>query len=256
MRPLLHPLLAIGLTAANAWLGYGKFMHLANRIARAAVEVIQPRNTPFLPSVAIAVMPAWCAIEVAVYLLLALAANLPVRTLFGTRFDWTLIPRGVGLGVAEASLSMMIATVAFRLLAPLRDAQRGGDAALDYQTLGQGGWMRTYLSVFRSLPFPAAICIIALPLLSEELIFRATAIPLLLPLGIPPAVAISTVLFMAVQVPRLPSWYHAAGPVSGALVMGACNGLVFATQRNLLLPLIAHVTFLVVIMGRTPLRRE
>jgi hypothetical protein len=242
--PAVPPLVGLGVVVVDAWLGYGRFMILANRMARAAVRLFPPRDIPFFHGLAIAVMPSWCAIQVAVYLLLAWTLDLPLRTLFGERFDWTLIPRGILLGVAEASFSMVLATVALRVLAPLRQAQRGGDAALEYQTLGQSGWMRSYLYVFARLPLPLALLVVMLPLLGEELIFRATAIPLLLPLGVVPAVALSTLMFAAVQVLWLPSWYQAIGPVCGALVMGVCNGLLFAHEGNLLPLLIAHVVFL------------
>jgi hypothetical protein len=197
-------------------------------------------------------MPSWLVIQAAIYLLLAFLLGLPVRSLF--RFEWTLIPRGVLLGVAEASLSMLLATVALRMLAPVREAQNGGDAALEYQTLGQSGWMRTYLYVFARLPLPLALMTVMLPLLGEELIFRATAIPLLLPLGVLPAVVISTILFSAVQVLGMPSWYQAVGPVCGALAMGIGNGLVFAHDGNLLPLLIAHVTFMGMLIDRSRLR--
>lgn len=242
--PFGNPLLALGVVVADAYLGYRPLMHWANRLARWSVRIVRPRRTPFLQSCGVAVMPAWCAIQIGVYLVIAGVAGLPVLTLFGTRFDWTLIPRGVLLGVAEASCSMVLATAVFRLLAPLRQAQRGGDAAFEYQTLGQSGWMRSYLYVLSRLPLPLALGVVMLPLLGEELIFRATAIPLLLPWGVGPAVILSTLLFTAVQVLALPSWYQAAGPVSGALVMGAAHGLLFAEYDNLLPLLIAHVTFL------------
>jgi membrane protease YdiL (CAAX protease family) len=161
-----------------------------------------------------------------------------------------LIPRGILLGIAEGAFTMLIATAAFRLLAPLRQAQHGGNAALEYQTMGQGGWMRSYRDAFARLPPLLAYITVALPLMGEELIFRAVGIPVLLGLGLVPAIAISTFLFMAVQRLRLPSWYQAVGPVCGALVMGVGHGLIYARDGNLLLILIAHVTFLTFFMGR------
>jgi hypothetical protein len=251
----LHPFLGLAIIVAFAWLGYGEFMRVANRFARVAVEALEPQETPFINAIRIAVMPFWGGLLLIAYLLIALVVNLPVQSLFGKQFDWTVIPRGILLGMAEGSFTMLIATVAFRVLAPLRQRQRGGDAALEYQTIGQGGWMRSYRDAFERLPSPLAYAVVTLPLLGEELIFRAVGIPVLLPLGIAPAVAVSTILFMAVQLLRLPSWYQAVGPVCGALVMGVCHGFLFAVQGNLLLPLIAHVTFLVFFMGRKSLRQ-
>lgn len=248
----IHPLLGLALVVLSARLGYGHFMVLANQIARAVLGRIPPRNIPFLHGVGITVMPAWLAIQAAVYLLLATVLGLPVVTLF--RFEWTLILRGFFLGVAQASFSMLLATVAFRALAPLRDKQKEGNAALEYQTMSQSGWMRTYRNVFASLPLPLALVVVSMPLLGEELIFRATAIPLLFPWGIVPAVALSTLVFAAVQVLGLPSWYQAIGPVCGALVMGASNGLLFALTGNLLPLLIAHLTFLWVLMDPSRVR--
>lgn len=249
-HPNLNPFLAVMLVGTFAWLGYGEFMRLANYFARTAVEAIEPQEIPFIQAIRIAVMPFWGGILILTYLLLALAVGLPVARLFGSRLDARAIPIGFFLGIAEASFAMLIATAAFRALAPVRQAQKGGDANLEYQMLGQGGWMRTYRDAFDRLPGPLAYLVVAMPLFGEELIFRGAGIPLLLPLGIAPAVAISTALFMAVQLYRLPSWYQAVGPLCGALAMGICHGILYARQGNLLPLLIAHVTFLAMIMGR------
>jgi hypothetical protein len=250
----LHPVLGLAVVAADAWLGYGRFMLVANRMARRVVDRIPPRDIPFLHGLGIAVMPSWLVLQAGVYLLLAVPLGLPVATLF--RFEPSLVVRGVLLGVGEASCSMLLAQVAFRALAPVRQVQSGGDPALEYQTLGQSGWMRTYLYVFARLPLPLALLVVSCPLLGEELIFRATAIPLLAPLGVVPAVALSTLVFSAVQVKWLPSWYQAIGPVCGAAVMGLANGLVFAGSGNLLPALIAHVTFLGMLIDPSRLRDD
>jgi hypothetical protein len=248
----LSALLGLAVVVADAWLGYGRFMLVANRMARRVVDRMPPREIPFLHGLGIAVMPSWLVLQAGVYLGLAAVLGLPLAALF--RFEPSLVLRGVLLGVAEASCSMLLAQVVFRVLAPVRQVQRGGDPALEYQTLGQSGWMRTYLYVFACLPLPLALLVVSCPLLGEELIFRATAIPLLSPLGTVPAVLLSTVVFSAVQVKWLPSWYQAIGPVCGAAVMGVGNGLVFAAGGNLLPVLIAHVTFLGMLIDPSRLR--
>lgn len=254
-HPSLNPVLAIALVGAFAWLGYGEFMRLANLLALRTVEAIEPQEIPFINAIRIAIMPFWGGTLLISYLLLALVMGLPIAELFGSHLEWRTVAVGFFLGVAEASFSMLLATAIFRALAPVRQAQRGGDANLEYQMLGQGGWMRSYRDAFDLLPIWLAYPVVAMPLLGEELIFRGAGIPLLMPLGTAPAVAISTLLFMIVQIYRLPSWYQSVGPLCGALVMGVCHGILYSQQGNLLPLLIAHVTFLAIIMGRKNVRQ-
>jgi hypothetical protein len=237
-------------------MAYRPLLRLAGTCARAVVRRVQPEEVPFTDAVRITILPFWGAILFTAYLLVAWATGLPAGSIFGSRFEWTAFPRGFVLGAAEVSLSMLIATVIFRVLAPLRRAQRGGNPFLEYQTLGESGWMRSYRNAFERLPSPVAYLVVAIPLFGEEVIFRATAIPLLLPLGLVPAVVISTVFFSAVQAYGLPSWYQALGPISGAVVMGVGHGLLFAKEGNLLPLLVAHVTFLVFLMGAKPARED
>src|SRR5262249_47258130 len=152
-------------------------MMLANRLARAVVLAVGPRDTSFTDAMRIAVMPSWFGIIACVYAAIAGIAGLPVVRLFGDGLTPAHVARGVALGVGEASVSMMLATAAYRLFAPLRHRQRGGDPALEYRTLGQGGWMRTYRHVLTHLPWLGGVALAGLPLLGEEIIFRATAIP-------------------------------------------------------------------------------
>lgn len=251
---LMLPAVSIGVVIAFAWMNYGFFNTVANRMARTVVVAIEPRDMPFVDAVGIALAPSWFAVTTLVYLALAALFQLPVISLFAVTPADVLL--GVALGIGEASVTMTLAAVFNRLLAPVRRWQRGGNPLLEHQILGQSGWMRTYQYPFRWLPRPVAFGLIMLPLLGEELLFRGFAIPLLSPLGMNVAVVISTALFMIVQIRHLPSWYQAVSPILGAFVMGATHGVFFALNQNLVPLLIAHLAFFVVIaIGGSPTRR-
>jgi hypothetical protein len=233
--------LAIAILAVFAWSTYGRLLVIANRISRPIVTLIQPTSIPFRDACGIAVLPAWFLVIATVYVALALVWGLPLATLFShsNLFD---VPKGILLGVGEASVTIMLAGVMSMVLAPLR-RRRGGDPDLEHEILGQSGWMRTYQYPLVRMPLPIALVVVELPLVGEELVFRAAGITMLLPMGLWPAVAISTALFMVVQRPNLLSWYQAVGPMCGAFVLGIVHALLFAREPNLLPLLIAHLTF-------------
>jgi len=246
-RQLASNALALSVFAVFGVLTYGRLLVIANRLARAAVQRVQPRTVPFRDAVGIAVLPAWFVVIGVVYVPVAVIYGLPIARLYTDHFHVRDIVYGVFLGIAEAAVIMTLSVNLAALLAPLRKLQRGGNPILEHRLLAQSGWMRTYQYPLMWLPRPLAICVVALPMCGEELVFRATGIPLLSPLGVWPAVALSTLLFMAVQTAHLPSWYQAVGPMSGALVLGVVQGTLFARDGNLLPLQIAHVTFFLMI---------
>src|SRR5207248_4696537 len=70
---------------------------------------------------------------------------------------------GIGLGVAEAAVSLLLASSAIAATIPLRFAQLGRDATFELSIVGRGGWIRSYSHALDLLPIPAALAVILLP---------------------------------------------------------------------------------------------
>jgi hypothetical protein len=153
-----------------------------------------------------------------------------------------LVGYGVLLGIGEMALSSFLCHVIIQALTVL--APNKVPAGIQsWLVIARGGWMRQYLKTMQVLPLPLALLLTVLYVAIEETLFRWVLIQYTLPLGAVGAVAISTCLFMLVQVFRLPSWHAALFPVVGACVMGIVHGLLFLAVPDIVPLVVAHCVF-------------
>nr|BBH92261.1 hypothetical protein KTA_04600 [Thermogemmatispora argillosa] len=158
------------------------------------------------------------------------------------------LPIGVLLGLGEASVSMLLSSLALALFRLWRQRQIGPGIVNELRAIGRAGWVRAYRQTLQIWPAPVGWAIITLALLGEELLFRGLAARLLAPEGFPLALVTSTLLFVAVQEQGMPSWFSALPAMCGALVIGPINAWLLMTVPNILPLVLAHLTFFTVMI--------
>ena len=153
----------------------------------------------------------------------------------------------VALGVGEMGLSsllgyaaIVIVDAAVRRHTPVLLGRRGSQSPTGWSAAARGGWMQYYIKAVDILPLPVGLALVLLYVFFEECIFRGVVLAALLPLGDCAAIALSAVLFMAVQIPHTPGWRTAMFPVIGALVVGVVHGSLFVAVPRLTPLALAH----------------
>jgi membrane protease YdiL (CAAX protease family) len=236
-------LAAVGaVVSATVYVQYKPAARVALRWARAiAPHFARSVPTAQVTSVVALILSGTSGIVLAGVMILA--AGTPLLGLFGEHLTPELLLLGVGLGVAEAALSLLLASSAMAATIPLRFAQLGREAGFELAIVGRGGWIRSYSHALNLLPIPLALTVILLPLAAEEMLFRGMALTFLRPTG--PLVAIlgSTMLFIAVQFTGMPSWFSALPAACGAIVVGLVHGYLFWSVPTLVPLLIAHLVY-------------
>lgn len=238
----------IAAAAALVFFSYNYLMRLISMIDRKLMALLPPERVPLSEARRVLMIPLWGISVILVYIMLSPWLKINLFDLFLSDFRPSYFVEGLFLGIGEAAVSLIMASYALRILAPLRSRQIGNEVLLEFRMLGQTGWMRSYRDAFNIIPMPWSYLVVMWALLGEELIFRAILVSLFLPYSPAVAIIISTMFFMAVQKTRLP-WYQAVAPIVGALVMGLVNAYLFALTPNLIPLTIAHVAFLGFFMG-------
>lgn len=155
------------------------------------------------------------------------------------------------LGIGEAGLASLLGYAAIVTTDAVRASRvrrlpRGEVLAPSptvWADTARGGWMQYYIRTVAVLPRPIGLALVLSYVFFEECIFRGVALATLLPLGAGIAIGVSTLLFMAVQVPHTPGWRTALFPVIGALVVGVVHGSLFAAAPRLTPLALAHASF-------------
>ncbi|HEX9938374.1 MAG TPA: CPBP family intramembrane glutamic endopeptidase [Longimicrobium sp.] len=179
------------------------------------------------------------ALFLAVFLLLT---GVPLARAIGPLPAPALVLMGVLLGVGEMGLAAFLSNAAVHAL--IRVAPGKVPPTMEgWLAAARGGWMREYLRAIEIASLPAAVVITAVYVSVEEIVFRGVLIPYLLPWGAGLAVAVSTLLFGAVQCIHTPSWAAALFPLVGALVMGTVHGLLFLAVPSIVPLVVAHLVF-------------
>jgi membrane protease YdiL (CAAX protease family) len=173
---------------------------------------------------------------------LLLATGVPLARAVGPLPPPELVLAGVLLGVAEMGLGAFLCSAAVHALIRLAPG-RVPPTMEGWLAAARGGWMREYLRAMQIATPPAAVAMTAAYIAVEELVFRGALIPFLLPLGAGVAVAVSTLLFGAVQCIHTPSWTAALFPLVGALVMGTVHGILFLSVPSIVPLIVAHLVF-------------
>lgn len=148
---------------------------------------------------------------------------------------------GFFLGIGEMAASSLLGHAVVRLMTP--STAHWPEAMDDWLTEFRGGWMRLYLLTFKAAPIPIAFALAALYVAGEEIIFRSVFVTVAMPWGATFAVVLPTLLFMAVQVFRMPSWRAATFPLIGAMVLGIVHAIVFQITHDVTPLIVAHITF-------------
>lgn len=183
-----------------------------------------------------------CFSQFMFFLVLAWLTDVSISAWFDPVPDLLLL--GAVVGVAEMGLSSLLIVLSIRLVTRFGpEGQPDGDAWL---SLGRAGWMREYLTTIRIMPLPVSALMSLAYVAVEELIFRGVLIQFFLPFGQGWAVALSVLMFAAVQVPHTPSWRTAMFPVIGALVVGIVHGVLFLSTGHILPLIVAHFVFFMI----------
>jgi membrane protease YdiL (CAAX protease family) len=230
---------------------YYPLMKFANSVTRKFLLVFPPDRISFLESQRIVILPAWGLAVAILYVAISPILHTSLFELFVRNFRIEMLAIGILLGIGEGAVSLVLASFAFRVMAPRRHSpiDKREEMSLELSLVGKAGWMRTFADAFRIVPIPWSLVLVFVALTGEELIFRAIVIPLFLPYSVAVAIGISTLLFITVQLSHLPSWYQGVAPACGAVVMGLANGGVFVIWRNLTPLAIAHVVYLAFLIG-------
>jgi membrane protease YdiL (CAAX protease family) len=118
-------------------------------------------------------------------------------------------------------------------------------AKLDLRVAKDSGWIRTYTLAYKELSLGLFLLFCAFAVIGEEAAFRGVLLPLLVSaMGQELAITLTVVLFVAIQVPFMPSLYSAVIPMCGAAVVGVVLGYVAVTTHSLFLCTVAHIGYL------------
>ena len=156
----------------------------------------------------------------------------------GNPLMWLL---AIAVGVTEAALATWLAFVVTRVAEAVRP--KGSPTTVqEWAVIARAGWVRYYARSAERAPRWFLLLATAVYVGGEEIAFRAIVINLLE--GDPvAAVAVSTALFMLVQVFYMPSWRAMLFPVTGALVVGLVHANLFLASGDLAFLIVAHVAF-------------
>jgi membrane protease YdiL (CAAX protease family) len=154
-----------------------------------------------------------------------------------------LLLLGALLGVGEAALASFLGFLSLR--AAQARAGEGQDSR-DWLATGRGGWIRFYLRTAEIAPAPLLLAVTAFYVSVEETLFRGVMITFLSAQGAGLAVALSTILFVTVQVFHMPSWRAAIFPALGGLVIGVVHGVLFVATGDLAPLIVAHLVMFLV----------
>jgi hypothetical protein len=185
------------------------------------------------------------AMQLAFALLLIAALGIPAAALVPDTLRPELVALGAVLGAGEALLGSFLGTVAMRVAARIAPRSTPADAA-QWLTVGRGGWMRLFLRTAETAPLRFGLAVMTLYIAVEEVIFRGVLITFLREGGAAPALVLSVVAFVAVQVFSMPSWHAAIFPAVGALVVGIVHGALFLAVPDLTPLVVAHLVLFVV----------
>jgi len=161
------------------------------------------------------------------------------------RWEPLLLLLGALLGVGEAALASFLGFLCLRAA----QAREGGDQdSRDWLATGRGGWIRFYLRTAEIAPAPLLLAVTAFYVTVEETLFRGVLITFLSAEGAGFAVAVSTIMFVTVQVFHMPSWRAAMFPALGGLVVGVVHGVLFVTTGDLAPLIVAHLMMFLVLV--------
>lgn len=159
-----------------------------------------------------------------------------------------LIVYGVILGVSEAALGSYLGHVCMRIAMKVAPA-RVPATTREWLAIAKGGWMRLYMNTARVAPIAVVIALTFFYVSVEEIVFRAVVIEYFDAWGAVVAIAVSTFMFMLVQVFHMPSWHAAMFPVVAASAIGVVHGALYFAVPTLAPLVVAHfVLFVVAVM--------
>lgn len=179
---------------------------------------------------------------------------------FWSPAPWLLV-LGIGIGVGEVALSMLVCQVIITVSStPMRNSSL--DAAQKIPTFGtlqprsarapssaawlsmsRGGWIRHHLASLSVLPIPLSIGLSTVQVACEEIVFRAVLINAFQDGGDGVALAMSGFLFVAMQVFFMQNARAAMFPVVGALIMTLVHGWLFLAVPFIWPLVVAHAVF-------------
>jgi hypothetical protein len=185
-------------------------------------------------------------LQLAFCLALLVGTGIVVTDLYSLRLDPILVLYGMALGIGEAGLATLIAYVVVqisRLLFPRRTPYSSDE----WISLAKSGWVRVFSQALGASP-RLTIGLTLLYIMVEETVFRGIVLLFLQRWHPFVAVAGSVMLFVSVQVFRMPSWQSAIFPAVGGIVVGITHAALFMAVPNLLPIIIAHWVFFLIVM--------
>lgn len=166
--------------------------------------------------------------------------------------DPVLASLGLVLGIGEMGFSTLLGFATIVTIdtllqwsgnEPTAGNLRGAASGTDWSVTARGGWMQCYIKAMTILPRPVGVTLVAFYVFFEEGVFRGVVLGSLIQLGVGPALAVSTALFMLVQTFHTAGWRTAIFPVIGALVLGIVNGALFLAVPKIVPIALAHASF-------------
>jgi hypothetical protein len=148
------------------------------------------------------------------------------------------LPLGVLLGASESAASIAVCEMLIRA----HDRRRRGTgqqiSPRVWSDYSRGGWMGLMRTVQLTYPRPTGYAVVCGQVAGEEMMFRQ-CLPAFIGIGAG-GIAISTALFVIMQVTGMKTWQAAAFPVVGALVMGIAHAWVYAAVPLIIPLIVAH----------------
>jgi hypothetical protein len=163
---------------------------------------------------------------------------------FQASFSFTqcfqVILLGVVLGFSQLGAATGLSLFCIEIVSSLsgRRILLGGDIQLFAST----GWMGQFTAVFRH-NWIAGTLVSAMYIAGEELVFRKLLLTGLSENFYVLGILVSTTLFAVVQVVGIENSMFWIFPVSGALVVGITNGLLFIHGGSIVICIISHLIF-------------
>jgi Type II CAAX prenyl endopeptidase Rce1-like len=149
------------------------------------------------------------------------------------------------LGVGEVGIAVVLGASIDVILPWIRSRQESDESRA---VLAKSGWMRHFVAL-RQASLVAWVCISTLYVCGEELIYRALCLRSVAHLGAVESIALTSALFVAIQVFHMPSWRAALNPIIGASVVGPFHAWLFLQQAQITPLVVAGTTCLLMTMG-------
>jgi Type II CAAX prenyl endopeptidase Rce1-like len=149
------------------------------------------------------------------------------------------------LGAGEVGFAVVLGASIDTILRRVRPVQESDESRA---VLAKSGWMRHFVAL-RQASLVAWVCISALYVCGEELIYRALCLKSLAHWGAAESIALASALFVAIQVFHMPSWRAALYPIIGASVVGPVHAWLFLHQAQITPLVVAGTTCLLMTMG-------